>query len=538
MISPRTKAAATRSQRFLFAAAYALSTLAAANATAQTAGAFDTSFSGDGRVETVFLPSGATNASPNATAIQRDGNIVVAGRCVVGVAKMCLARLRPNGSLDPDFNGTNPLQPGNGRFMFAIGGASDLVEAIAIQADGKIVVGGACIESNQYRHCIARLNPDGSFDAHFDGIDPLDPADGRFMFTIGDESFGVSAIAIQPDGKTVIAAKCKLGVDTRMCVARFNVNGSYDSSFVGPDGNGAGRFIVPTNSFSIVNSIALQSDGKIVLGGHCGADFCLARLTATGHYDSAFVGPSGNANGRFRVAIGSDDSYGHSVKIQPDGKIVLAGNCRKISSAQRAFCVVRVNADGSIDMSLSGPSGDAAGKVVIEFTSGAEAAGLALQDDGKMVLYGHCWDGSANVGCLARLNSDGSFDRGFDGAAPLSPGQGKFLLPIASLSVAPSAIAVQRDGNIVIAQACGTTTTHDFCVARLHGGSQGYETCSLDIDGDGAISANDAIIHARIALGFRGAEVVSGLSFSPNATRASWTAIQAHLISQCGLVSP
>jgi hypothetical protein len=157
------------------------------------------------------------------------------------------------------------------------------------------------------------------------------------------------------------------------------------------------------------------------------------------------------------------------------------------------------------------------------------------------VLFGRCFSNGVNGGnqdsCLARLNSDGSLDRTFDGDVPATPGNGKFSLPVGGNNDLPSAVAVQADGKIVFARGCVTGAVDDFCVARVHGGSQGYETCSMDIDGDGVVGVSDALLHARIALGFTGSALTDGVSFSLNATRNDFDAIRAYLLTQCGRLS-
>jgi uncharacterized delta-60 repeat protein len=123
--------------------------------------------------------------------------------------------------------------------------------------------------------CLARLNPDGSFDTSFVG--PAGTGTGRFRLAIGSEENSAEAIALQADGKIVVSGSCKVVVTTekynRFCAARLNSDGAFDASFVGPAGAvpGAGRFILPrigTDSESDESSrgVALQSDNKIVFG--------------------------------------------------------------------------------------------------------------------------------------------------------------------------------------------------------------------------------------------------------------------------------
>ena len=489
--------------------------------------------SGNGKITNLAI--GASDDFGQAVALQPDGKIVLAGYCYNGSNKnFCIARLNADGTLDASFDG--PGGGGNGNFLLPIGASDDHASAIALQPDGKIVLAGRCLSVSNYDFCVARLNADGSLDASFDG--PSGSGNGKFLLPIGTSDDFASAVALQPDGKIVMAGFCGNGSNNDFCVARLNADGTLDASFDGPSGSGNGKFLLPVGtSDDYLSAIALQPDGKIVLAGHCfGAsneDFCVARLIADGSLDTSFDGPSGGGNGKFLFLIGGGTDQATAVALQPDGKIVLAGTCT--NGIDNDFCVARLNATGTLDASFDGPSGSGNGKFLLPIgATGDQATAVALQPDGKIVLAGGCLNGSNYDFCVARLNADGSLDSSFDG--PSGSGNGKFLLPIGTDYDYANAVALQPDGKIVLAGTCGNFIDSYFCVARLNGGPFGAKQCSPDYDGDGKVLATtDILIGARVALGLTGNAVVGGITFAAHATRTTWPDIRTFLVSQCGM---
>lgn len=239
---------------------------------------------GDGQREPDWGLRERFNAEVRTMAIQPDGKILVGGSFTLVSKKHLrrLLRLKPDGSLDDTFN---------------IGkGASATVWSIAVQADGKILVGGAFSEFNgrQENHLV-RLNPDGSFDP---GFKHMTGTDG-----------GVMAIVPQANGKILIGGKFDSMNGMASCnVARLSADGSIDASFnpgTGPDG--------------LVQSIAVQQDGKIIIGGGfnsvCGKPrHGVARLNADGTLDESFKVGEGASGFVWKVAV------------QSDGKILVTGD--------------------------------------------------------------------------------------------------------------------------------------------------------------------------------------------------------------------
>lgn len=472
------------------------------------------------------------------------------------------------GSLDTTFSG-------NGKVSLSVTSGSDRANAMLVQPDGKILLVGTCDGDSIVRFCLARFDRDGSLDLSF-GL--LGGTSGRI--TLGDDN--ARAVALAPDGKIVVAGDCFSSAQFDFCVARFMPNGTLDNSF-----SLNGKVVTDvTGGKSIATAVAVQSDGKVVVAGHCGADddrnFCVVRYTASGVLDPSFAG-----NGKLATNIGRDDKVA-AVALQHDGKIVVAGTCTNVGSlSEPSFCIVRYTTAGQVDsgfpVRLDG--------IDALFQRTSEARSVAIQPDGKIVIGGLCVSTTANIvvlGCLARLNVDGSIDLNFnpdmqsstcvfgnaialqvdgkialagthvgfdefclalynsDGSIDTSfSGDGRVTTTVSGVSTANS-IAVQADGYIVLSGLCSSANAppYLFCAARYEGGARGYRECSLDVDGDGQITATvDSLIHARLALGITGSAAVNGINFPAAAKRNVWAgdgdnSVRKYLNLQCGMRLP
>lgn len=443
--------------------------------------------------------------------LQPDGKLVLAGDCSV---RFCALRLNPDGTLDTTFNAT-------GMVVLPTISGYDKATGAVVQPDGKLVIAGYCNAPGGYDMCVARFNADGSTDATFTaGTRPV-PGAGQ-----GGGAYA-SAIAVQADGKLVLGGWCfSISGNLDFCVERLNADGSVDTTF-----NAAGtpgRVLRPIGaSYDYGYRLLIQPDGKLVMAGYCtgaGMDFCAMRLNPDGSLDTGF-----NVTGTLLLPVGGANDTATALALQPDGKLVLAGNCG--NGVNLDFCAVRLNADGSLDTTFN-----STGKLLVAVGTGDDyATAVAVQSDGKLLLSGYCVNAGNNDFCAVRVNSDGSLDKTFNPTGT----PGKVTYAIAAGHDNATGIAVQPDGKIVVAGSCGPDTTGantDFCALRLEGGPYGAQQCRMDIDGDGKVLATtDALIQTRIALGLRGSAVTNGISFPVGATRTSWTAIRNYLVTQCGM---
>src|SRR6185295_17889917 len=226
------------------------------------------------------------------------------------------------------------------------------------------------------------------------------------------------AIAIQPDGRIVVAGFAQLGgaggTPRVVALARYRSDGQPDTSF----GNGGALTTSFGGNFAAASAVMVQPDGKIVVAGTVdfnpdvpgsGLDFALARYNASGTLDGSF-GKGGKVVFDF---FGSFDQANAAV-LQPDGKIIVAGSASYDSLNQDiGFALARFNTDVIIDFGFG-----AGGKQITDFFgAGAQANGVVLQPDGKFVVAGTASDSASRTVAtdiaLARYNSDGSLDSGF-----------------------------------------------------------------------------------------------------------------------------
>lgn len=251
-------------------------------------------------------------------------------------------------------------------------------------------------------------------------LDPSFDGDGLVTLDIASTRNRLESVAVQPDGKIVAAGSVGLGASRNFAVARFNSDGSLDPGF-GTDGINGTTDVSGANLVDLANALALQTDGKIVLVGQSGGfpagQFAVARYDADGNPDVSF-GPNGN--GTVRTSFPGGQSIAREVTVQPDGKIVVAGELIFEESTDEGpvgdFALARYNPDGSLDTSFDGD-----GIVTTSvFPSNPESAtGLAMQTDGKIVVAGfggaisEGFDVPVNDFVLLRYNADGSLDPSF-----------------------------------------------------------------------------------------------------------------------------
>jgi uncharacterized delta-60 repeat protein len=405
-------------------------------------GSLDPTFDGDGKVMTNFLGSDEGHA----IVIQEDGKILVAGfKSISGSADFALARYNPDGSLDTTFSG-------DGMLTVDFAGGIDYGYAVALQEDGKILMAGSSKGIN-YNYALARCNADGSLDATFDG-------DGKLTtdFTSGDDR--ANDLAVQGDGK-IIAAGYATGTSADFAMARYNADGSLDTTF-DTDGKLTTDF---AGNGDIIYSVELQTGGKIVAAGYnnnpTNDDFALARYNADGSLDTGFAGDGMQVTD---LAGGDDSAY--SLVLMGDGRLVAAGYGY---FNKYDFGAVRYNADGSLETTFSED-----GILLCDLYGSVDSvAGAALQRDGKVVVVGYTMASSIDF-AIARYNPDGSPDLGF----------GTDGIVTTDFALQPdfaTAVAVQADGKLLVAG-----YNNDFILARYNPNG------SLDttFDGDGAVSTD------------------------------------------------
>jgi uncharacterized delta-60 repeat protein len=305
-----------------------------------------------------------------------------------GLGRNGLARLNRDGSLDTSFQ--DPLS-----------GSYNTVISLVIQGDGKILVGGNIIvfdDAKVLRNGIARLNADGTLDIGFQ--DGLLGIDGR-----------VNAIALQADGKVlVVGIFAKVNGVSRNRIGRLNADGTLDTGFQ--------EGMTGANGVA-VSSVAVQQDGKVLIGGIFttvndeGRNY-VTRLNADGTLDEEFQ------NGSVGV-----DGWVYSVSLQKDGKMIIGGLFNWVDGVSR-FSIARLNSDGTLDTGF-------------KFLRTYAVNSIAIQPNGSVLIggdFGAVNDVSRHH--VARVGPDGTLDMSFQN------GTSNIRISI------PDKVAVQGDGNIVV----------------------------------------------------------------------------------------
>jgi uncharacterized delta-60 repeat protein len=358
------------------------------------------------------------------------------------------------GAADGDLD---PLFGSGGMLMTDLGKSTDIAQAVAIQADGKLVVVGTTYKNNDFSDedfVVTRYNTDGTLDITFGHR-------GKVRTDFPGLAAVPSSVVIQPDGKIVVAGGAYplftfLG---NFKVARYNPNGSLDTSF--GDG-GIVTTIFPAGSYA--SDVALQSDGRIIavgtvfvdfiIGESSDTDFALARYNPDGTPDATF-GNGGQVSTDF---VGfEDDAF--SVLIQPDGKIVAVGSANDPATFYD-FAAARYLSNGTIDTTFG-----VAGKVRTDFgdQNFDRARSAALQPDGRIVAAGFAISHGGGVQnfAVARYTSNGVLDTTFSR-------DGKTQIDFGTCCQSATKVLLQSDGKIIaVGGSNGESSDDDFLLARL-----------------------------------------------------------------------
>ena len=405
-----------------------------------TPGTLDNTFDTDGKVTTDF--SNNTDMSRSIVS-QPNGKTVVIGYSYNGVnSDFALTRYNSNGALDTTFDS-------DGKVTTDFSNGDDAGMSVAIQSNGKIVVAGSTSNgfSSNHNFALARYNSNGSLDPSFD-------TDGKvitnFDSIYSNDHYGYS-VAIQSDGKIIVAGLTGGSSVSYFALARYNTDGSLDTTF----GTG-GKVVIDFNGDGVSGGfVALQSDDKILLAGtrryNNENDFALARYNSDGSLDTTF-----GSGGKVITDLGSADDYGNSIAFQPDGKIVVAGS--SYDGGISYSVLARYNENGSLDTTF-----DSDGKVFSDFNGNSvHGNAVVIQPNGKTVVGGYSWGGLDEDFALERYNIDGSLDTTFGT-------DGRVTTVFGGVDQAFS-VALQLDGKILIAGFTSTAdSSFDFALARYLG---------------------------------------------------------------------
>ena len=357
-------------------------------------------------------------------------------------------------------------------------------KAVAIQSDGKIVVGGGASIGGRGTFAVARYNADGTLDRTFGTTGTVTTAIG-----VGSEA---RALALQPDGKIVLAGSSNPEPSTRrlIALARYNADGTLDSRF------GAAGIVTTAigPTYDEAHAIVLQPDGKIVVAGYGDGQFALARYGADGNLDPLFG--NGGKVVTTSLSLPFDGFAANGLALQSDGRLVAAG-VAGTATGVAGIAMLRVSPNGVIDSDFG------AGGVFTELGSGSAAQAVAVQADGRIVVAGTTFtfakDRSDLQPTLARYVPAGTLDPSFGNG-------GTVRTTLAAFQMA-NAMVLDGDGGIVLAGGTFTGDHLSFALGRyLHDGG-------LDLSFGGGAITTDLGVEAEanaIALQSDGKIVVAG----------------------------
>jgi len=333
-------------------------------------GSLDTSFGTNGIIIAAFSTA---FDSLNAVEIQDDGKIIVAG---INGIDFVVARYTTDGVLDTTF-GTNGVVFTNYRELAGVT-SDDRARCIAIQKDGKILVGGRAILFGTYYYAIVRYNADGTIDTSFgDNGRIIDHAHGGYK--------QINDLIVTSEGKIYAVGEMAVSQNSSynsQCIARFNSDGSLDLDFAIN-----GRRFFDLNSNSGFEAMQQQPDGKFVIVGNLGVRVTVVRVSENAVLDDSF-----SDNGRDDPPLGTSSNFGKSISVLSDGRILVSSSINSTSNGNSSSVVVYLP-NGELDSTFAdnGISNYAIG-------DGYQGGGFsAVQPDGKILVGGDFNDSTTNT---------------------------------------------------------------------------------------------------------------------------------------------
>ena len=409
-------------------------------------GSPDASFGMDGLVTTDFASGGSYSADQAyGVSVQQDGKIIVVGKrydSTTGTKNdTVLVRYATDGSLDPAFGV-------GGKVVTDFDSANgDFARDVVLQSDGKIAITGQKGYAENF--FVARYEVNGNLDTTFGSGGSVSTS-----FSSGND-YG-NALALQSNGKIVVAGLTWTGSSYDATVARYTSQGTLDTSF----GNSGRTFVDLGTTYDYFYDLTIQADNKIIAVGRPQVDpqsdpassmedFAVVRLTENGAVDNTF-GNGGKVLSDFFG--GRDEAY--AVAIDSSGRVYVAGPVH--TGVDYDFALARYTTSGTLDTTFGN-----SGSVATNIANGFEAVeDIAQQPDGKIVAVGRVVSGGVSDSGLARYSLDGSLDASFGT-------DGRLLVSLPYDYVYLWAIAVQTDGKILVAgQFYRSGTSYDFGVAR------------------------------------------------------------------------
>ena len=406
---------------------------------AQAPGSLDLSFGDQGKK---IITAGTGNAFGQGIVISDDGKILIAGIASNGTDNdFVLMRLFSDGNVDPEFGD-------NGEVFTDFAGLTDIAESIAVDSLDRIVVAGTTDSGDGFWFAVARYWPDGQPDSTF-GVN------GRVMIQVGITAF-CKAVVIQPDQKILLGgyATNPASGTNEFTLVRLDSNGKPDDTF-GDQG------IVLTNleiGAAVANALTIQPDGKIVQAGQALRDATFRwEIAIVRYHDDGSLDASWDEDGIAFTSIPNVDATINTIAIKSNNKIIVGGYSGTAPS-NNLFLVARYETSGVPDL-LFGDHG------IIINSFGAQdnqITDLVLQPDGHIIVAGSSLSGIGDRFSIARLDNGGDLDASF--------GNGGVVITPIGANAGIGAIALQNDGKLVVVGESFSTPRFDIVAARYETG--------------------------------------------------------------------
>ncbi len=438
------------------------------------------------------LPVGNGHSYCYALELLTDGSMVLGGYAHNGTNNdFAVVKLKASGTPDSSFSQ-------DGKILIDFNKSQDYGIALAIQKDGKFVVGGQSYESNQNHFALIRLHSSGDLDTSFSH-------DGKLITHINNSASDIRALALQDDGK-IIAIGVGSGKDAAttksdFAIARYLTDGNLDMSF-----GGTGIITQDyANAANVPLAVLPFANKSILLGGYSlinsNSDIMLYQIHSDGTSDSSF-----NKTGLLIQDLDLTHSFANSIYIQADGKLVLGGYCNYYESYE--YFSARYELNGKIDSSYSNDG------VAIRFFSQDQdiCRALAIQNDGKILQLGTSINnaGLSSI-MLLRYAQDGSTDNSFDS-------DGKVTTTASADGSEGNCLLLQKDQKILVGGTLFEGSNGNFALLRYL--SSGKPDSSFGINGITTTDFNSGMDEAK-AIGLQedgkillaGSSTLNGTSF-------------------------
>ena len=370
-------------------------------AAALSPGDLDPGFSSDGKALVDFGKHTSSEVARDVI-IRGHGKVLTVGTVATAAGSSWgLVRLRGDGSPDPTFSG-------NGRRTTTFTGHDDATRVVGL-AHGSFLVAGSAGGS----FALARYLEDGSLDPGFGG------GDGKVTTDLTAGTDRILDLRVEPDGSVLAAGIA----GDQFAWVRYTSDGALDDSF----GNG-GVVLTTAGFLGTPTTVRMQPDGRLLAAGYAATgpsgeyEYSVARFATDGALDPTFGGDGRVSTG---FDLGDEASRAYAILVQPDDKVLVAGDSSWDSGDYREFSIARYLPDGTLDPSFGGANGDSPGRTT---ASGAEyyagTSALALQPDGAIVSAGWTttFDHTGHVFGVLRYTPDGLVDWSFSdhGVAPFA----------------------------------------------------------------------------------------------------------------------